>query len=656
MEVPSPAGLGKEVPTEKNCVDVLNTARLAREDFLFKECGFVISCLPLQQSMENAQSFNLSGSGTANKNGKIDLNLQIQITGVETPTESPTGGAAPLIGAELPGAGGTFTEEEEQGLAKHNEFRQVHGVPAMTLDRQMCDEAKQYAQTLSNMGSLMHSPSSERSGQGENLAMGCSIRAPQTIEEAVTNCFDDGDISEDEFLLLYDANTSKNLDYPYQNYEHFDPEGLDESECLAEFRFRKRDIPVLVDAMGLPDSYTCEQGTVCDGIEGLCLLLRRLAYPCRCSDLIHRFGRPVPAICMITNHVLETVYGLHHHRLTAWNHTLMSPPLLQRYADAIQRKGSPLPNCFGFIDGTVRPICRPQENQGIVYNGHKRVHGLKYQSVALPCGIIANMYGPVEGRKHDAGMLADSGLLRILEHNAFSPTSNPMALYGDPAYPLRVHLVVPYRATGITLQMEEFNKSMSNVRISVEWLFRDIVNYFKFVDFKKTKKFCNQRQWHFILLDDIHSTDLNRGGLHLGETGQHLKNVALVSSIFHCCCPSRYNEVCRPGYDFYIPSFSAGIGHFTQVVWKESIVLGIGIASGKKNGMNCAYIVAIYRPAGNMVGEFTQNVPEGDFNKDSYCATVKRHTLLDKQWKAAFVNNSNATTGSAELRGQFEEQ
>ncbi|XP_066017879.1 uncharacterized protein [Pocillopora verrucosa] len=37
---------------------------------------------------------------------------------------------------------------------------------------------------------------------------------------------------------------------------------------------------------------------------------------------------------------------------------------------------------------------------------------------------------------------------------------------------------------------------------------------------KRLRKFCNQRQWHFILHDDIHSTDLNRGGLHLGETGQ----------------------------------------------------------------------------------------------------------------------------------------
>ena len=36
---------------------------------------------------------------------------------------------------------------------------------------------------------------------------------------------------------------------------------------------------------------------------------------------------------------------------------------------------------------------------------------------------------------------------------------------------------------------------------------------------KRLRTFCNQRQWHFIRHDDIHSTDLNRGGLHLGETG-----------------------------------------------------------------------------------------------------------------------------------------
>ena len=84
-------------------------------------------------------------------------------------------------------------------------------------------------------------------------------------------------------------------------------------------------------------------------------------------------------------------------------------------------------------------------------------------------------------------MLADSGLLGELGQYAFSPTGQPMALYGDPAYPLRVHLVVPYRNAGMTQQMQDFNRAMSAVRISVEWLFGDI-NYFKFLDFKKNLK------------------------------------------------------------------------------------------------------------------------------------------------------------------------
>ena len=98
---------------------------------------------------------------------------------------------------------------------------------------------------------------------------------------------------------------------------------------------------------------------------------------------------------MISNLVMDTIYEEHHQRLTQWNNTLLNPPLLESYARAIDSKGSPLPNCFGFIDGTVRPICRPEQNQRIVDNGHKRVHGLKYQSVVLPNGMIANMYDTV---------------------------------------------------------------------------------------------------------------------------------------------------------------------------------------------------------------------------------------------------------------------
>ena len=97
---------------------------------------------------------------------------------------------------------------------------------------------------------------------------------------------------------------------------------------------------------------------------------------------------------MIINEVMD-IFNNHGHRIPQWNDDVLSPRLLQEYADVKHAKGAPLENCFGFIDGTVRPIARPNQHQRIVYNGHKRVHSLKFQSVALPNGLIGNMFGPV---------------------------------------------------------------------------------------------------------------------------------------------------------------------------------------------------------------------------------------------------------------------
>ena len=88
-------------------------------------------------------------------------------------------------------------------------------------------------------------------------------------------------------------------------------------------------------------------------------------------------------------------YDLHHRRIAAWNQAILNPLALQQYADAVSDKGAALNNCFGFVDGTVRPICRPGENQRMLYNGHKRVHALKFQAVALPNGLIGQLFGPV---------------------------------------------------------------------------------------------------------------------------------------------------------------------------------------------------------------------------------------------------------------------
>lgn len=89
------------------------------------------------------------------------------------------------------------------------------------------------------------------------------------------------------------------------------------------------------------------------------------------------------------------------------------------------------------------------------------------------------------GRKHDAGMLGESGLMRDLQRIAHSPTGEALCIYGYPAYPLRIHLQAPFRNANLTEEMKAYNKAMSSVRVAVEWLFGEIVKYFKFVDFKR---------------------------------------------------------------------------------------------------------------------------------------------------------------------------
>ena len=150
------------------------------------------------------------------------------------------------------------------------------------------------------------------------------------VEEMLLLSFIHGFISEEEFGVLHEALQTKNPIFPHSDYERFTLDTLEESEIFAEFRVRKRDIERLADALGLPESFVCHQRTRADKIEGLCMVLKRLAYPCRYSDLIHRFGRAVPELSMITNAVEEFIYQNHHHRLTQWNATLLSPRKLQQ--------------------------------------------------------------------------------------------------------------------------------------------------------------------------------------------------------------------------------------------------------------------------------------------------------------------------------------
>ena len=96
---------------------------------------------------------------------------------------------------------------------------------------------------------------------------------------------------------------------------------------------------------------------------------------------------------------------------------------------------------WDFLDGTVRPICRLKIQQRILCNRHKRFHALKFQSVTTPSGVTANLYDPVEGRRHGCAFLAISNLLQdLIRQFSYGGNGQVLCLFGDPAYPIRRHL------------------------------------------------------------------------------------------------------------------------------------------------------------------------------------------------------------------------
>ena len=81
-----------------------------------------------------------------------------------------------------------------------------------------------------------------------------------------------------------------------------------------------------------------------------------------------------------------------------------------------------------------------------------------------------------------------SSLLDTPQRYSFSLYRHTLYIYGDPAYPLRPYFQAPFQGAVLTPNQHAWNKSMKEVRVSVERIFGDIINYFKFLDFKKDLK------------------------------------------------------------------------------------------------------------------------------------------------------------------------
>jgi hypothetical protein len=151
-----------------------------------------------------------------------------------------------------------------------------------------------------------------------------------------------------------------------------------------------------------------------------------------------------------------------------------------------------------------------------VYNGHPRRHCFNYQGVAAPDGILVAMHGPVEGRRHDATVLSQSGLLERFRNDPDDLFLGKV-IFGDPAYGCNDHVVSPIALASCGSKAAKFNAAMSSVRECVEWCFGRIKTLWAFVNFDKKLKARH------------------------GPVGK-LFLVAVLLSNCHCCMQPRGNQ------------------------------------------------------------------------------------------------------------------
>ena len=82
-----------------------------------------------------------------------------------------------------------------------------------------------------------------------SIALVLSMAAFEDFRQLLILYYDANFINDEDFVLLYDMFPSRNPSFPYYEFTCFDLNNMSEAECKAEFRFEKKDLPTLADAL-----------------------------------------------------------------------------------------------------------------------------------------------------------------------------------------------------------------------------------------------------------------------------------------------------------------------------------------------------------------------------------------------------------------------
>jgi len=133
---------------------------------------------------------------------------------------------------------------------------------------------------------------------------------------------------------------------------------------------------------------------------------------------------------------------------------------------------------FGFIDNTMNATCRPGGGpkrdgtraprndptiQRAFYNGWKKLHGYKWQTIDLPNGMNFHVWGPVSVRHNDLYTLSHSNVNDLLRDVQLG-RDRQYKIYGDSAYYPDTHMRCRHDYDDLTYREIKENKAMPSCR------------------------------------------------------------------------------------------------------------------------------------------------------------------------------------------------
>ena len=78
-------------------------------------------------------------------------------------------------------------------------------------------------------------------------------------------------VNDEEFVLLYNLNTSINFDYPYRNYNRFNLDDWSDEGCRSDLRFYKADVYRLFEVLNIPEVLITYNRSKFDSTEAFCI-------------------------------------------------------------------------------------------------------------------------------------------------------------------------------------------------------------------------------------------------------------------------------------------------------------------------------------------------------------------------------------------------